>query len=214
MPAGERKPRSRKLTDFMVPRDKDRASGETSGSIDTVKSAEGHAIPQNNMSSLDEIKEIILRKAKSSRMSEKKPETQEPSLNNNGKLMEIIKIISSSKLVRTIECNQQGICNDGRRIGEIFTDEYGIKRQRGFINTTRLPIFLDLIVEEAEAMPALRDKAYIVKTKRGSLALVPDDFICELNSRYGIIIPAIEKCVNYKSGPWIDRGRGTRRKNV
>lgn len=211
MSTNQRKTRSRKLTEFMTP--KSRASEEPREPQPQPKES---GQQERQETGIDEIKEIILRKTraaqKSSRDAVNRETVETPVQDNvNGKIMSTIEAIAASSHVRIVECDQQGVCNDGRRIGEVFTDEYGLKRQRGFINTTRLPIFLDFIVEEAEANPVLK-KAYVVRTARGSLALVPDDFICELNSRYGIIVSSMDKCVNYRSNPWRERNRAPRKK--
>lgn len=113
-----------------------------------------------------------------------------------GKILEEIlyKGLSDKEI---ISCNNNGECNDGRRVGEIFEDKYGFRRQRGFVNTTRLPIFLDWIVEEA-VIEEILPKTYVVKTNRGSLALIPEDYLCELHTRYGVIIKNYDKCRKYK----------------
>ncbi len=110
-----------------------------------------------------------------------------------------------------IKCDQSGVCSDGKRIGEVFVDKYGFKRQRGFVNTTRLPIFLDWIVEEAVVQEIL-PRAYSVRTNRGSIALIPEDFLCELHTRYGIILKNYDKCKNYKPGIGVETTRTKRRK--
>ncbi len=96
-----------------------------------------------------------------------------------------------------ITCYSNGKCSDGKSIGEIFVDKYGFRRQRGFVNTTRLPVFLDWIVEEA-VIEEILPKTYVVKTNRGSLAIIPEDYLCELHTRYGVIIKNYDKCKNYK----------------
>jgi len=106
-------------------------------------------------------------------------------------------------------CYSNGTCSDGHNVSDIYVDKYGFQRQRGFVTTTRLPIYLDWVVEEAvveEIMP----RTFVVKTNRGSLAVIPEDFLCELHTRYGIIIKNYDKCKNYK--PSISRETSRRRK--
>lgn len=127
------------------------------------------------------------------------------------KLGELIKTAISRTEVKVIECNQQGVCSDGKKIGEVFEDEKGVKWQRGFLNTTRLPIFLDFIAENAVIKGKI-GRAYVIETSRGTEAIVPEDFICEMTSRYGVLLD-IDKCVNYRVSPWTEKGqRGVRAK--
>lgn len=103
------------------------------------------------------------------------------------------------KPIRTINeimCDNNGLCRDNRKLSEIFVDEYGFKRQRGFVRTTRAPIFLDWIVEEAIVSKIL-PTAYKVETSRGAVALVPESFLCELDKRYGVLLKNYD-CRNYK----------------
>ncbi len=95
-----------------------------------------------------------------------------------------------------LKCDSSGKCTDGRRLGEIYVDEYGFKRQRGFVRTTRTPVYVDWIVEEA-TISKLLPKAYKLVTSRGAVAIIPDDFLCELQERYGVIIKNDE--INCKS---------------
>ncbi len=97
---------------------------------------------------------------------------------------------------RGITCSNEGECSDGRRISEVFVDKYGFRRQRGFIRTTRLPVFLDWIVEEAIVSKVL-PTAYKVQTNRGALALIPTDFLCELHMRYGVLLKNYD-CRGYR----------------
>ncbi len=96
-----------------------------------------------------------------------------------------------------LKCDSSGKCTDGRRLGEIYVDKYGFKRQRGFVRTTRTPVYVDWIVEEA-TISKLLPKAYKLVTSRGAVAIIPDDFLCELQERYGVIIKNDE--INCKSG--------------
>ena len=90
-----------------------------------------------------------------------------------------------------LKCDNTGKCTDGRRLGEIYTDKYGFKRQRGFVRTTRTPVYVDWIVEEA-TISKLLPKAYKLVTSRGAVAIIPEDFLCELQERYGVIIKSDE----------------------
>jgi len=98
---------------------------------------------------------------------------------------------------KEVVCDASGRCSDGISVGEIYVDKYGFKRQRGYVNTTRLPIFIDWIVEEA-FVRELFPKTYVVESSRGSLAVVPEDFLCELHARYGVVLVNYDKCKNYK----------------
>ncbi|AFK51091.1 hypothetical protein TCELL_0667 [Thermogladius calderae 1633] len=112
--------------------------------------------------------------------------------------VDVLSKIASSPSFKRIECDVNGVCKDGVRVGDNVVDEYGIERKRGFVNTTRLPIFLDWVLETAN-VDRLTDKTFIVKTNRGALAVVPDHFLCELQYRYGITILGLdEKCRDYK----------------
>ncbi|MET1160555.1 MAG: hypothetical protein ABWW65_06290 [Thermoprotei archaeon] len=113
----------------------------------------------------------------------------------SGKVLD--EILERGLGIDDVRCDNTGRCSDGHNIGDVFTDSYGFKRQRGFVNTTRLPVFLDWIVEEAVVQKVL-PRAYSVKTSRGSIALIPEDFLCELHTRYGVILKNYDKCVNYK----------------
>ena len=103
------------------------------------------------------------------------------------------------KPIRTINeimCSSDGLCKDNRRLSEIFIDEFGFKRQRGFVRTTRAPVFLDWIIEEA-VVSKIFPTAYKVETSRGAIALIPENFLCELDKRYGILLKNYD-CSNYK----------------
>ncbi len=97
---------------------------------------------------------------------------------------------------RGITCDNNGVCSDGISISQVYVDKYGFKRQRGFIRTTRIPVYVDWIVEEALVSKVL-PTAYKVETSRGSIALVPKDFLCELDKRYGVLLKNYD-CSNYK----------------
>lgn len=97
-----------------------------------------------------------------------------------------------------VVCSSDGKCIDGLNIGEVFTDKYGFKRKRGFVNTTRLPIYLDWIVEEG-IVREIMHKTYVLETNLGSRAIIPEDYLCEFQFRYGIVIKNYDKCIGYKS---------------
>jgi len=106
--------------------------------------------------------------------------------------------------VEFIECDKQGNCSDGKKISEIFEDSRGVKWQRAFLPTSRSPIFLNFIAEDSRIIGRV-GKALIIETSRGARAIIPEDYICEMISRYGVILN-IEKCGTYKTPPWSDRG--------
>jgi len=166
---------------------------------------------------INELLEIVKEKQKIARevRAEKKVGVEEQSelsrpLVPSGEILD--QILQEGLDTGDVKCNNMGKCNDGKNIGEIFVDKYGFKRQRGFVNTTRFPVFLDWIVEEAEVQKIL-PRAYSVRTNRGSLALIPEDFLCELHTRYGVILKNYDKCRNYRSiiGREAQRSRRKRR---
>lgn len=111
---------------------------------------------------------------------------------------ELLDKIAANQSLKRLECDNNGVCKDGVRVGEKLVDEYGVERKRGFLNTTRLPIFLDWI-SETGSVEKLSDRTFVVKTEKGALAVVPDHFICEFQYRYGIAIPGFdERCKDYK----------------
>ncbi|MCY0868685.1 MAG: hypothetical protein OWQ48_05605 [Desulfurococcus sp.] len=207
VPEGGRRIRNRRLVDYMQSKSSQDANTRVAEKKAVSEEAKKPESSVSGEGDIDEIREILLRKsreAKGGREATEGSPSQSPAEASSSRVTvdatstsRIIESIVSSKSVKIIECNQHGVCMDGKRIGEIFVDEYGIKRQRGYVNTTRLPIFLDFAVEEAEVKPVLK-KALIVRTEKGSLALVPEDFICELSSRYGILL-SIEKCNESKN---------------
>ncbi len=100
------------------------------------------------------------------------------------------------RAINEIICGSDGVCKDNKRLSEIFVDEFGFKRQRGFVRTTRAPVFLDWIIEEAIVSKIL-PTAYKVETSRGAIALIPENFLCELDKRYGVLLKNYD-CSNYK----------------
>ncbi|WP_440059130.1 hypothetical protein ACSU1N_04920 [Thermogladius sp. 4427co] len=116
---------------------------------------------------------------------------------------EVLVKIAENPVIKRIECDPSGICKDNMKVGDVLKDDYGIQRKRGFLNTTRMPVFLDWVFENAVA-ERLTGKTLMVKTERGSLAVIPDHFLCEMMFRYGISIQGFEeKCRDYK--PFIGR---------
>ncbi len=110
-----------------------------------------------------------------------------------GKLIDII--LEKGLGTEDVRCDEYGRCSDGINVGEIFTDKYGFQRQRGYLRTTRIPVYTDWIVEEAVVTKIL-PKAHKLVTNRGAVALVPEDFLCELQERYGVILKNYDKCKN------------------
>jgi len=96
-----------------------------------------------------------------------------------------------------VVCDSTGKCTDGISVGEIYNDQYGFRRQRGYVNTTRLPVYTDWIVEEGLVKKIL-PRAYGLKTNRGAVALIPEDFLCELQARYGVVLLNYDRCTKYK----------------
>ncbi|MEM1618858.1 MAG: hypothetical protein QXE77_04835 [Desulfurococcaceae archaeon] len=112
--------------------------------------------------------------------------------------------------IKIITCDKSGVCSDGRRIGEVYLDEEkGVKWQRGFINTTRLPIFVDFITEEAD-IKGYVGKALVIESSRGAKAIIPEDYICEIASRYGVLLK-LEKCAGYKASPWAEKTKSRKK---
>ncbi len=109
-------------------------------------------------------------------------------------------------------CYSNGNCSDNVSVGETYTDKYGFLRQRGFVNTTRVTIYTDWIVEKGVVKKIL-PKAYGLKTNRGAVALVPEDYLCELEARYGIKLLNYDKCKNYKAIiEWGSKSRSSKRR--
>jgi hypothetical protein len=204
----------KKLTDFIkkpsVKEDKEQVEKET---IEVAKKDVSAGEAGGGEEVLVELVKILEQKQKA-------VEAQKPSLKTNVREeekevkelrpFEEDKVISIAQEafqrdIRLIECNKQGVCADGRKLGEVFEDSKGLKWQRSFLNTTRIPLFLDFIAEEAEIKGRV-GKAAVIVSSRGAKAIIPEDFICEAISRYGIIL-SIDKCSNFKPSPWADRTR-------
>jgi len=141
-------------------------------------------------------------KTREQAVSVKTPEA--PSRETLERLIQLAKEAAAKLQVDFIDCDKQGICSDGRRVGEVFEDSRGVKWQRGFLATSRLPIYLNFLAEDSRVIGRI-GKALVVETPRGARAIIPEDYICELTSRYGIILD-IDKCTNYKTPAWSDKG--------
>ncbi|MCC6011337.1 MAG: hypothetical protein LM556_02925 [Desulfurococcaceae archaeon] len=127
------------------------------------------------------------------------------------KLIQLAKEAASKIQVEFIDCDKQGNCSDGKRVGEIFEDSRGVKWQRGFLTTSRLPIFLNFLAEDSRIVGRV-GKAFIVETSRGAKAIIPEDYICELSSRYGIILN-VDKCTNYKTSTWSEKSGKSKKRS-
>jgi len=200
------------LLDFMKT---EQDTGTTpSQTTDTLKSAEHAAVGEQKsvVSSFDEVLKDLVELKKAMQSSEAQspvasPTTElsgEKSLSKKRELQVNIprgsvldELLYKGLSEKEVVCDASGHCSDGINVGEIYVDKYGFKRQRGYVNTTRLPIFIDWIVEEA-FVRELFPKTYVVETSRGSLAIVPEDFLCELYARYGVVLANYDKCKNYK----------------
>lgn len=177
-----------------------------------------------------EIEELLRARVRRERAEEKPPtattrsveEQKQPtkvqiagtpsSVNNTLEKLLLLAREAASKLqVEFLECDKQGNCSDGKRIGEVFEDSRGVKWQRGFLVTSRLPIFLNFIAENSKIVGRV-GKALIIETERGARAIIPEDYICEMTSRYGVILN-IEKCSTYKTSPWSERGGKSKKRS-
>ncbi|MEM2025630.1 MAG: hypothetical protein QXW94_05000, partial [Desulfurococcaceae archaeon] len=162
---------------------------------------------------LREVLEAIMQRQRSSQVeAEKQPvqvEAEERSQviekQVENKILELAQEAYKRINVKLIECDKHGVCVDGKRIGEVFEDSKGLRWQRGFLNTSRLPIFIDYIAEEAKITGRV-GKAFIIVSSRDAKAIIPDDYICEATSRYGILIN-LERCSGYKVSPWSSKSR-------
>lgn len=208
----------KKLTDFIKKPSVQKEKEVKRNTVEVTKEDASANVAGESMEVLEELVKILEQKQKSIVQREETVEAQKPSFKpdiaeekkegKELKLFEEDKVISVAqeafqKDIRIIECSKQGICADGRKLGEVFEDSKGLKWQRSFLNTTRIPIFLDFIAEEAEIKGRV-GKAAVVVSSRGAKAIIPEDFICEAISRYGIILN-IDKCSNYKPSPWAER---------
>lgn len=209
----------KKLTDFTrktsstVSESKDEVLENTEVSRNkTEKTVNGETV-------LKELLEVLMQKQKTTQLEEIAEEkhaeipaakeiTPEIQPVKEEKLAEIAQEAFQKGEITIIECNKQGLCIDGKKISDVF-EAKGLKWQRTFLSTTRLPIYLDFVAEEAEVKGRV-GKAFIIVSARGAKAIVPDDFLCEALKRYGILIDA-DKCFNYKPSPWVEKSRRRQR---
>ncbi|MEM2170848.1 MAG: hypothetical protein QXP03_06370 [Desulfurococcaceae archaeon] len=209
----------KKLTDFTrktgytTPGSKSEASEEVKGGRgEAEKAVDGEMV-------LKEVLEVLIQKQRNAQsreaVEEKRVEAPtkgdvKPEIEpvRDEKLAEIAQEAFGKEEITIIECNKQGLCVDGRKLSDVF-EAKGLKWQRTFLNTTRLPIYLDFIAEEAEVKGRV-GKAFIIVSARGAKAIVPDDFLCEALKRYGILIDT-DKCSNYRPSPWVEKTRRRQR---
>jgi len=191
------RPRNRKLTEFFKKNMQEDSEKKAFGSAnDQLKQPESSA--EEDVAK--HILELVESRASQSRMRsrvEEESRREDNLLKTPQPLREELLEQILAEEIKPIECDNKGLCSDGIKVGDFFTDKYGVKRQRGFVNTTRLPVYLDVVVEEAKVSPLL-SKAYSIQTSRNALAIVPEDFICELQERYGVILEGFEKCTQGK----------------
>jgi len=142
---------------------------------------------------------------KSKEQEDQKDQTSQLLSNELAEKLTLIAREAALKMqVEFIECDKQGNCSDGKKVSEIFEDSRGVKWQRAFLPTSRSPIFLNFIAEDSKVIGRV-GRALIIETSRGARAIIPEDYICEMNSRYGVILN-IEKCSTYKTSHLSDRG--------
>lgn len=150
---------------------------------------------------IDELTRFIIEASISEARAESSVEEKDVRSGEKGDTSMFSKDIIDKLLNRSIDerinCSQSGVCDDNRMVSQVFKDDLGILRQRGYLKTTRLPVYLDFIVEKAVVKQTLPN-TYKVETDRGSIALVPEDFLCELHNRYGVILLNYDKCRDYK----------------
>lgn len=215
----------KKLTDFISRESKTNdKSGEISRDVGKKEESVDKVVPkQESLSYEDVIREVLesishrytivetetkeqQRSVREERKSiEEKPLEEELKTFDENILNQLAIEAYHNKSIGFIECDKSGKCRDGIRIGDVFEDSRGIKWQRTFIDTTRSPIHLNFIAEVAEIKGKV-GKAYVILSSRGAQAIIPEDYICEAISKYGVLL-SIEKCAGYKSGPWKEMER-------
>ena len=212
----------RKLMDFAKkPARGEAQGGEGVGVSESHEAPVGLELASQRRSIIEEVLEILQQRQKytqttpsniqtpmergvlEGRAEEEAVERRELPLFNLDKLLETASKAYERGGINIIYCDKSGVCSDNRRLGEVYEDSSGLKWQRTFIHTTRLPIFLDFIAEEADLRGRI-GKAFIVVTSRNAKAIIPDEYICEAISRYGLLLN-IDKCTNYKPSPWAER---------
>lgn len=189
---GKREAKNRRLTDFM--KKKEAPKGESAPAPPVP--GPGKEEPQEVYEELLKIMGTVPKEVSEARPQEgareAKEEAKEAPLDEEmAKVLENLEKILNDSNINVIECTSNKECSDGISVGEVFVDKYGIKRQRGFLKTSRMPIYVDFIVEKGEVEPVLR-RAYVVRTSRGAMAIVPSSFLCELSTRYGVLLEANE----------------------
>ncbi|ADG90502.1 hypothetical protein [Thermosphaera aggregans] len=185
--------RNRKLTEFFKKNVEKASTNKVEGSISEQPKQPESSVEEDVTKQILELVESrtsqLKAKSQVGEEPDKKPPQAKPPQSLGDELLEQI----VAEEIKPIECDSKGFCTDGIKVGDFFVDKYGVKRQRGFVNTTRLPVYLDVVVEEAKVAPLL-SRAYSIETSRNALAIVPEDFICELQERYGVVLQGFEKC--------------------
>lgn len=209
MPSDKKPPkRLRKLTEFIAKEkgiveggqqgSDEKKPGTSSTTREVLSSSEQEKSASYVSQAIDISDELILQLLSRMEQAERKPETfmtserkseeKEASLAKDESIQEMVDQLIKDE-IKIVECSSSRMCNDGIKVGDIFVDSHGIKRQRGYLKTTRIPIYVDVIVEtgSVKQIPALK-KTYVVTTSRGARAIVPEEFLCELEERYGVIL--------------------------
>ncbi|MEZ0394745.1 MAG: hypothetical protein ABWK00_06890 [Desulfurococcaceae archaeon] len=189
---GNERRKHRPLTEFLRPAEAGEAqrSSQASGAQDREVQERPREAGRSVPSDIDELLSMMSSAGVASRRAKEAEERRQTPIEA---VLKALEGLARSPGVRRIECGQDLSCSDGRRVGESFVDELGIPRYRGFLNTTRIPIYLDWILERGK-LRKLTKKAYVVETDRGALAVVPPDYLCELQHRYGVLIEGLEGC--------------------
>lgn len=196
----------KKITDFAKRNITSEEKKLSTGASKPVEESSDVEIEEILRSRMHKVKEI----AGESIITDKKQENQDIQVSQlfNSDLAEKLTLIAREAALKMqvefIECDKQGNCSDGKKVSEVFEDSRGVKWQRAFLPTSRSPIFLNFIAEDSKIIGRV-GRALIIETSRGARAIIPEDYICELTSRYGIILN-IDKCNTYKTSPWSDRG--------
>ncbi|QOR94246.1 hypothetical protein IMZ38_06405 [Thermosphaera chiliense] len=191
------KPRSRKLTEFFKKNTQEDSEKKPVGNVSEQLKPSESSVEEDVAKHILELVESRTGQSKTRSLVEEESSKEVSSVKTSKPLADELLEQILAEEIKPIECDNKGVCTDGIKVGEFFIDKYGVKRQRGFVNTTRLPVYLDVVVEEAKVSPLL-SKAYSIQTSRNALAIVPEDFICELQERYGVVLEGFEKCAQGK----------------
>lgn len=201
--------RYKKLTDYAKRQEEDAARQPK---LDEKSVTPDRKIAEGSESVLREVLEAIIQRYRSTHAETSKQARQEPEETGEterrstaNEILELAQEAYQRTEVKLIECDKQGTCNDGRRVGEVYEDSKGLKWQRGFLSTSRIPIFVDFIVEEAKIAGRV-GKAFIIVSSRDSKAIIPEDYICEASSKYGILLD-LEKCSSFRISPWSSKSK-------